>query len=273
MPLPPGHLRLCKIRSPSGFQRMTSLTSLLKHVSDIYRGLCLAKNLSPGHWRQKEVTGTRVMTGKLLVHFLQAQGPIIPAARWQNTTHHCGGEASPLSSCSEWPASCTSPAHTGILQAPHCTAHPQHHLHGALWTSLIFTEEEYAKAAVPKLTPQQISQTSLWVLHVSVPFSERDGATEPQRERVPEMDFLTLVPQFSAQRCDRLGCHLVYFLQHNHSSGMGSLGWTHHESVCFRASHRSCCPKNAKHPLPGEVMPMARPHNQCSYQGYETAQQ
>lgn len=54
--------------------------------------------------------------------------------------------------------------------------------------------------------------------------SQKGMGQRSYRERVPEMDFLTLVPQFSAQRCDRLGCHLVYFLQHNHSSGMGSLG-------------------------------------------------
>lgn len=265
-----------KLEALAGLRRWPRLPPC-SNTCLVSTGGCVSpKKLSlAGHWKQKGVTGTRGMTSKLLVHFLQAQGPLIPAARWQSATHprrrhrwEQGAAASPLSSCTPCQPSW---AHTGLLQTPLCTAHPQHHLHRALWTSLIFTEGEYAKAPVPKLTPQLISQTSFRLLHVgfSLPFWERDGTMEQQIERMPEMDFLTGVPQFSAQRCDRLGCHPVYFLQHNHSSGMG---WTHHESVCLWASHRSCCPKNAKHPFLGEAMPVAQPHNQCSYQGYETAQ-
>lgn len=187
----------------------------------------LRKKISlAGHWRQKGVTGSSGMTSKLLVHFLQAQGPIAPAGRWQ---WHTWGWS--RGRWEQWPAVSPSAAavsdqgfvpHQRALQAPHCPAHPQHHLHGALCTSFIFAQGEYAKAPVPKLTPQPISQTSFRFLHVSVPFWERDGATEQQIERVPKTDFLTGVPQFSGQRCDGLGYHLVYFLQHNGLAGLNS---------------------------------------------------
>lgn len=269
MPLPPGHC--VKLEALAGFRGWPHLPPCSNSCLVSTGGCASQKNLSlAGHWEQKGVTGTRVMTSKLLVHFLQAQGAITPAAR-DRVPHitleerQVGPVISSHSPLQLW-------VHTGFLQTPVCTAHPQHHLQGAPWTPLIFTEGEYAKAPVPKLTPQPISQTSFWLLHIgfSVPFWERDGTMEQQIERMPEMDFLTGLPQFSARRCDRLGCHPVYFLRHNHSSGMG---WTRRESVCLWASHSSCCPKNAKHPLLGEVMPMARPHNQCSYQGRETAQQ
>lgn len=107
-------------------------------------------------------------------------------SRWRRGSWDQWPAARPLSSCSEWPAPRASPAvpaeHTQGFSRLHSA---QHHLHGALWTPSIFTEGEYAKAPVPKLTPQPISQTSFWLLHVgfSVPFWERDGAMNRKNAR------------------------------------------------------------------------------------------
>lgn len=100
MPLPPGHWRLCKISSLGRFQRMTSFTSLLKHVPAIYRGLCLTKKKkekkkSFSCWTLKAEGSYRHQSNEQLAacSLPQAQGAIIPAGRWQSATHHSGAEA------------------------------------------------------------------------------------------------------------------------------------------------------------------------------------
>lgn len=144
-------------------------------------------------------------------------------------------------------------------------------LHGVLSTSLISTEK-YGTAQTLKLMAQPISQTSFWYLPVgfSVPFWETDGATELQI-RMPEMNCLTMLPQISGQRCDRWGCHLVYFLQHNHKEqdglrGLNSPSWVN----AFSGITQEWLPKECQTSTrEREGMHMAQPHHQHGANGSE----
>jgi len=75
----------------------------------------------------------------------------------------------------------------------------------------------------PSLRPSPLHKThfDFYKLNFLFPSGKRMGQ---QSYRVLEMDYFTLLPQFSAQRRDRLGCYLVYFLHHNHTQRDGLHG-------------------------------------------------
>lgn len=209
------------------------------------------------------------MTSRLLVHFLQAQGPIIPAARWQ-------GPHIPLQERQVGPVSSSQcplqllwvPSTLRDSLTPLCTAHPQSTLNTLHFHRRRICKSSGSQAHIPADFTNLILIFARWIFCSLLAKGWGNGATNRKSisATLSSWGAPVLRPKMWSIRLSS-----CLFPAAQSQQGMGSLGWAHHESVC--GIPQELLPKECQTSTPGEVMPVAQPHNQHSYQGYETAQQ